>query len=259
VVADDQQQDRFGFPRASGFPELDSAAMVEADYLMTACFGAEIPALMERAGAALAQLAERRYFAGNASGRRVMVMAGSGGNGAGAMIAGRRLAERGADVRLVLSSASAPDRVRDVTQAAMDSLVLAGIRLEQSLISDADLILDGMVGYSLGGAPRGRLAALISAANAQVAPILSLDVPSGFDALYGRLCEPAIRADATLALSMPKRGLLAPCFAHAVGAVYLADLNMPAELYRRLSVPVEAPAFRDGPLLRLIRPGEIRT
>jgi len=119
-----------------------------------------------------------------------------------------------------------------------------------------DLILDGLVGYSLRGRPRGRAAQLIAWANAQAAPTLSLDVPSGFDAANGNILDPAMVADATLTLALPKRGLMAAALAQAVGALYLADISVPPGLYARLPEPLAVPPFATGDILRLLRPGE---
>ncbi len=122
--------------------------------------------------------------------------------------------------------------------------------LHRTLIS-ADLILDGLIGYSLRGAPSGRAAELIGWANRQTAPILALDVPSGFDAISGTIHDPIIRADATLTLALPKSGLQAEGMAGTVGALYLADISVPQTLYQRLSQPFDVPAFADGDILRL--------
>jgi len=49
--------------------------------------------------------------------------------------------------------------------------------------SAPDLILDGLIGYGLKGAPRGTVADLIQWADDCGAQIVSLDVPSGVDAM----------------------------------------------------------------------------
>ena len=97
---------------------------------------------------------------------------------------------------------------------------------------------------------------MISWANAQSAPTLSLDVPSGFDAANGAILDPAIRADATLTLALPKRGLTAASIAQEVGALYLADISVPPGLYEGLAQPLAVPSFARGDILRLLRPGE---
>ena len=92
-------------------------------------------------------------------------------------------------------------------------------------------MIDGVIGYSLQGAPSGAAAGLIRWANASGAPVLALDAPSGVDATSGAVFEPAIRATATMALALPKAGLRAPDVAALVGELYLADISVPPELY----------------------------
>jgi NAD(P)H-hydrate epimerase len=71
------------------------------------------------------------------------------------------------------------------------------------------LIVDGLIGYRLRGAPHGAVADLIRWANAAAAPILALDVPSGVDTTSGTVFDPAIKATATMTLALPKAGLRA--------------------------------------------------
>jgi NAD(P)H-hydrate epimerase len=71
------------------------------------------------------------------------------------------------------------------------------------------LIVDGLVGYRLQGAPHGSVADLIRWANTAAAPILALDVPSGVDTTTGIVFDPAIKATATMTLALPKAGLRA--------------------------------------------------
>jgi NAD(P)H-hydrate epimerase len=79
----------------------------------------------------------------------------------------------------------------------------------------------------------------------QRAPILALDVPSGVDATTGTVFDPAIRATATMTLSLPKKGLDGPAMASHVGELYLADISVPPGLYARspLNIRIE-PALR---------------
>ena len=106
-----------------------------------------------------------------------------------------------------------------------------------------DLIIDGIIGYGLEGAPRGGAARLIRWANRQNAPILSLDVPSGIDSSTGETFEPAIRAAATMTLALPKTGLATEAAQDAVGELYLADIGVPTSLYEGPSLNLEV-----GPL-----------
>lgn len=80
-----------------------------------------------------------------------------------------------------------------------------------------DLIIDGIIGYSLEGNPRGAAAEMIRWANEQRSPILALDAPSGVDTTTGRVFEPAISATATMTLGLPKEGLRGPGVEAQVG------------------------------------------
>jgi len=118
--------------------------------------------------------------------------------------------------------------------------------------ASVDLIVDAVIGYSLSGAPRGTAAWMISWANAQGVPILSLDAPSGIDTTSGQVYSPAIRATATLTLALPKEGLRASHTADYVGELYLADISIPPALYAGpgLELPV-GPIFSQDEIIRL--------
>ena len=249
-----EDMDRFGFPIAGGWPEIDAATMKLVDDRMIEGFRIDLVQMMENAGRSLAILARVRFFTGDASSRRVVVLAGGGGNGGGALTAARRLANWGAEVCVML----APNAREMAGVPAQQLKILEGMGIEpvDTCAGPVDLVLDGLVGYSLTGAPRGRTAHLIEWANRQTAPILSLDVPSGFDASRGTISDLAIRAAATLTLALPKRGLMAADIEQNVGAVYLADISVPPMLFLNLPVPLDVPRFARGDIVRLLRPAE---
>ncbi|MBI1220402.1 MAG: NAD(P)H-hydrate epimerase [Rhodobacteraceae bacterium] len=240
------RRDPFGFPLAGEWPAIDAAGMAEVDRLMIEDYGIETAQMMENAGRALATLAWKGFLARGKL-RRVTILAGSGGNGGGALTAARRLACWGADLAIVLAqdtSAMAP-----VSTKQLRILERMGLRPVPFPPSGADLIVDGLIGYSLHGAPRGRAAELIDLANASPTPVLSLDVPSGFDATSGQDLRPSIQATATLTLALPKAGL-ASCA--ATGDLYLADISVPPDLYRRLAPPLKVGRFNLGEILRVL-------
>lgn len=243
------QSDPFGFPIIGGWPEIDAAGMAEVDLLMVDTYGISLPQMMENAGRSLAQLARNRFMAGNAAGRTVTILAGGGGNGGGALAAGRRLAGWGAQVTVVL--AQEPGAMAPVPAQQLSVLLQMGVRPSLQPKTVPDLILDGLIGYSLRGEPRGRARDLIDWATECPTDILSLDVPSGFDAQTGTVYHNAIRAKATMTLALPKRGLQAPANRHAVGDLYLADISVPPALYERLSIPRVIAPFTVADIVRL--------
>lgn len=249
----EQTRDAFGFAVAADFPEADATTMLELDFLMEG-LGIGLAAMKENAARAVAALATRRYFGGCVKGHRITILAGRGGNGEVALTAGRRLEDWGADVVTVLSS---PRESLGAGMASGAAILEALGRAVSDVPQDQpELIIDGMIGYSLRGSPQGRVAALIDWANATDAPTLAVDVPSGFDAQTGVAMAPAVRADATIALGLPKLRLGAESQSHVVGDLYLGDISIPPEAWARLSVPMSAPFFGAEQVLRLRRPGE---
>jgi NAD(P)H-hydrate epimerase len=237
------------FSGAGNWPEIDTKGMIEVDLLMVHSLRISLVQMMENAGRALAALARDRYLGGDARGRHVAVLAGAGGNGGGALTAARRLAAWGARVSVVL--AQEPGAMTAAPAAQLSILAQMGVHPGAVPEAPVDLILDGLVGYSLRGAPHGAVAGLIGWANAQPAPTLALDVPSGFDARQGLALAPMIAADATLTLALPKRGLAAPELRPCVGTLFLADISVPPALYLRLSRPLVVPPFAQGDIVQL--------
>lgn len=235
-------------------PYLSTAQMIEVDRAMIEDFGIELIQMMENAGRNLAQLARQRFLGGNPVGKKVVVLAGPGGNGGGALVAARRLHNWGADVHVFL----AQDPENFTTIPAHQLRILTRMRLsihraqEMDVASSAAVILDGLIGYSLKGAPTGASADLIRWANASSTPVLALDVPSGIDASTGTIFDPAIRAVATLTLALPKEGLRRPEVAGNIGELYLADISVPPELYAEPALGLSIGAlFAESEILRL--------
>jgi NAD(P)H-hydrate epimerase len=227
--------------------------MIEVDRAMIEDYGISLVRMMENAGRNLAHLARQRFLAGAPAGKAVVVLAGSGGNGGGALVAARRLHNWGAKVTVFLTRAAA-----DLTRVPAQQLAILqqmGVPCDDAnlpLAESCELVLDGLIGYSLRGAPRGRAASLISWAGQQATPILALDTPSGLDADCGQLFLPAIEARATMTLALPKTGLVAPVARTCVGELYLADISVPPALYQRPPFGLDVgPLFASSEILRL--------
>ncbi len=234
-------------------PYLTTQQMVEVDRAMIEDFEIDLVRMMENAGRNLAHLARTRFLDDDPRGKTVVVLAGTGGNGGGAMVAARRLHGYGAVVRVAVTAGG--DRMTPVPGHQLRILenLSVPILYKDLPYATADLIVDGIIGYSLRGEPRGRASELIQWANDANAPVLSLDAPSGLDTTTGTVFEPAIRATATMTLALPKEGLRAEPAEQVVGELYLADISVPPGLYRREPLGLEVgPIFARGDVVRLV-------
>ncbi len=232
-------------------PRLTTAQMVEVDRAMIEDSGIMLIQMMENAGRGLAHLARERFLDGDPRERSVAVLAGTGGNGGGALVCARRLRNWGARVEVYLTR---PEAMTPVPAHQLEILRRMGVPIGDpgalDLAADVELIVDGVIGYSLKGPPRGAAATLIRWASGQPAPVLALDAPSGLDTTSGQAFEPSIRAAATMTLALPKAGLDSPAARDRTGELYLADISVPPELYASLALEVP-PLFARGDVLRL--------
>jgi len=236
-------------------PFLSTAQMIEVDRAMMEDYRIDLVRMMENAGRCLAILSRDRFLDGSPVGKHVTVLAGSGGNGGGVLVAARRLHNWGARVQVLLAQTA--EKMTPVPSHQLDILSRMGVDAvgEPGVLPSGTqpaLIIEGLVGYSLKGAPHGATRDLINWANGQDAPILALDTPSGIDTATGTVFDPAIRAAATMTLALPKEGLRAPGAAACVGELYLADISVPPSLYAEPALGLEVgPIFAAGDVVRL--------
>lgn len=236
-------------------PTVTAAQMREVDQIVTSEADILLVQMMENAGRALA-IAVRESVGGTTDGRHVAVLAGAGGNGGGGLVAARRLACWGATVTAWLSRQ--PGDLDGVPAHQRDAAEACGVHVRPGPPGAADLdgmdvVVDAVIGYSLGGAPRGTSLGLIEAAlqaRDRGLPVVSLDVPSGLDPDTGRTPGRAVRATHTVTLALPKPGLLARDAADHVGALSLADISIPSWVFLRVGVDPGEP-FVTSDLVRL--------
>ena len=180
-------------------------------------------------------------------------MAGTGGNGGGAMVCARRLMGWGYKVKVGVSN---PQKLKEIPAHQYHILQSMGAELipadRFSSEIKPDLIIDGIIGYSLSGNPVGHAASLMEWANESDAPVLALDTPSGVDLSTGIIHAPVINAEATMTLALPKVGLFNDAVKSLRGDLYLGDISVPSSLYSEPSLGLEVDnIFRKGDLLRL--------
>ena len=228
-------------------PAVTAEQMREVDRIAMEEFGLGILQMMENAGRNLAE--NVMDMLGGTSGE-VTVLAGSGGNGGGGLCCARHLHNRGFRVWVVLSKEAAI--LSGAARNQLQILQSAGVQpvdpsQAEDVIRRAQIVVDALIGYSLRGVPRGRVAELIELCNQHAARVLSLDVPSGLDATTGEAPGPVVHPERTLTLALPKTGLQ-----RVPGDLYLADIGIPPQVYRRLGLSFELP-FGERYWIRLER------
>lgn len=234
-------------PVPADAPILTSDAMRAAE-AACAAGGTSLAELMERAGAAVADLAWRM-----AAGAPVLVLCGPGNNGGDGYVAARRLAERGASVRVAALAGPKTDLAR-----AARGQWTGGVEALTDEVAPAPLIVDALFGVGLTRPLGDDLAArLLRFAGRRV---LAVDVPSGVDADGTRDWTPPLPADVTLALGALKPAHVLLPAAPYCGRSLLAAIGIAADRamttlprFARETLDVSAHKFSRG--MALVRAG----
>jgi hydroxyethylthiazole kinase-like uncharacterized protein yjeF len=188
-----------------------------------------VPPLMERAGLAAAQIA--RDIA-QPSGEPVLVLAGPGNNGGDAFVVARHLKQWWFNVTVAWAgderrlSADAAAALREWRAAG------GGMVPGPPAARKWALIVDGIFGIGLEREVTGAYAQWIAAANADGAPRLALDVPSGLHSDTGRVMGCAVRATHTVTFIALKPGLVTLDGPDHCGEIHLRTLDVDATALR---------------------------
>jgi len=185
---------------------------------------ASVPSLdlMEQASLGLARAVARLALPG----LPIRVLVGSGDNGGDGLAAARLLREEGRAVDVL---AVAPlDRLAGDARVNLDRLPGdPPLPFEPAALAGSGAIVDALLGTGSSGKPREPVATAIAAINAEDAPVVACDIPSGVDASSGEIAGEAVSADVTVTFHGPKIGLhVAPGAAHA-GDIEVVPIGIP--------------------------------
>lgn len=211
----------FGGPRVAAPTGSDSA---DYDRWAIEELGVPHPVLMENAGRSAAHVLDRLFPRG-----RVVAVVGSGNNGGDALVLLRTLAAWGRPVTAVL--AGDRDGAEDRSHGWELPVVSDGGLGEEAggggPLAGAEVVVDGILGTGITGAPRERQAAAIRAMSRAGRPVLALDIPSGVDADTGAVPGEAVEAEVTVAFGWPKLGSLLQPGRSRVGRLVAVEIGFP--------------------------------
>ena len=225
----------------------------ELDRLTIEKFGVPGALLMERAGQGIAagviRLSREHHLAGN----KALLIAGHGNNGGDAFVAARFLKDAGFAVQVLLAGEKAKLRgdalchFRKMTRHKVPFKELKSENDWHKLAAEnkycPEIIVDGVLGTGLEGKARGVAAAAIRFINALSGKslVVAIDIPSGLDSDTGdakgdspspsaMAKRDSVRADLTITLGLPKKGLVEQSALEYVGRVEVVDIGLPSAL-----------------------------
>jgi hydroxyethylthiazole kinase-like uncharacterized protein yjeF len=213
-----------------------AAEMRELDRLAIEAYGIPGIVLMENAGAQVARILWQEYPELKAH-RRVAVLCGRGNNGGDGFVIARYLHNMGVPVSVFIIGE--PAGIPGDAGVHLAMLRRVGVDPEAVTTSEAaqavgarlagyDILIDALLGTGLKAEVSGVFRLIIAAMNGAGRPIVSVDIPSGLGADVGTLLGDHVRADLTVTMALPKRGLLLYPAAQHVGRLVVVDIGFPA-------------------------------
>lgn len=201
---------------------LTTAEMEHADRLAIAA-GTPGFALMLSAGQAVAQAAMELVEEGP-----ILVVAGGGNNGGDGFVAAAELAARGREVSVILLCER--DNLQGDAASAARGWKHPVLPFNPQAIGKPALIIDALFGAGLNRPVKGDPFEMIEAINANGAPVLSVDLPSGINGTTGAVMGAAVRATETVTFFRQKPAhLLLPGRLYC-GRVRVADIGIEAQV-----------------------------
>jgi hydroxyethylthiazole kinase-like uncharacterized protein yjeF len=213
-------------------PILTSNAMRAAEAACAAS-GTSLAELMDRAGAAVADVAWRM-----AAGAPILILCGPGNNGGDGYVAARLLAERGATVRVAALAAPTTDLAK-----AARAKWMGEIEAIDGHLTPAPVIVDALFGVGLTRPLADELVARLRRFTDK--RIIAVDLPSGVDADGHKDWDPPLAADVTVALGALKPAHVLLPASQYMGRVMLATIGIEADRTVR-TLPQAAAAAPDA-------------
>jgi NAD(P)H-hydrate epimerase len=205
-------------------PSITVEQMREVDRLLVEEYGITLLQMMESAGRSLARLAVDLHDP-----ERATVLVGKGYNGGGGLVTARYLHMKGVRTEVVLATTDLPE----ISMRRLSTLRAMGVSVGNSMHFEDGIIIDALLGYNQSGDPRGRVADLVEAGEQSGRPVVSLDVPTGFDLETGEYHSISFKEPLTLTLGLPKVNMEG-----RIRDLWLADIGIPREVYAKVGIHV---------------------
>lgn len=206
--------------------------MTEVDRIMVEDFRIPIELMMELAGYNLAKIAlnlSRNKYS------NYIIIAGSGNNAGGGIVAARRLASWGLNAQVIFPKGA--NELKDVPKDQFIRAKQLGIEIFNELSNNSldfkkdSFFIDAYLGY--GFTPhQDEISENVFNFLSNINILLSLDIPSGLDATTGNNYS-GINPIATLTLGFVKQGLLITERKN-IGELYIADIGIPISIYYKI-------------------------
>lgn len=175
---------------------------------------------------------------------KIIIVAGKGNNGGDGFAIARHLHQKNVNVSIIF--------VGDINTVIGDALInlniiealkipILKIKNEKQIIiakefiSQANIIVDAILGTGLTGEPKGIIRQVIEIINNNSRYTIAVDVPSGVNADTGQFSI-AVKANITVTFALIKQGLLLYPSAECVGELIVTDIGIPKQVIENMNI-----------------------
>lgn len=204
------------------FINADLAKIID-DRLMSRP-GYTIDQLMELAGYSVACAGHDILKMSRSESKNVFIFCGPGNNGGDGLVAARHLKHFGYEPHIVYPKQAKGDIfVNLVHQLHELNIPIFSEFPSQEILADTILVIDALFGFSFKGPLREPYGSMIQWMQSMqhTLPILSVDVPSGWDVDHGDVFSTGFSPSATISLTLPKNCMSTYCGTHYVGGRFM--------------------------------------
>ena len=208
---------------------LNSKQMKECDKYTSEHFGVQPVVLMERA--ALSTSDAMVAYCGLGRGKRVLVMCGTGNNGADGLALARILYENSIPVSFYVPQKDGKhSELFDLQKKILENYGVCEVSADKKItvadLEEYDIIVDALFGIGLSRPLSDDICELIEKVNAARAVRVSMDIPTGINADTGALMGEAFKADLTVTFGFAKIGLMLYPGRKYTGKLVLAQIGI---------------------------------
>lgn len=196
--------------------------------------GASESDFMEEAGSGVA-LVVHDYVERNNLDHTAILLCGKGNNAGDAYVAGTHLLNLEYDVFAI--QLTPMSECSNLCKQNFARFINEGGRVTETIpeLPQNGIIIDGLFGTGFHGIATGNYETIINMANGSGLPIIAVDIPSGLDGETGETQGPAIIANETAFLGLPKTGFFLREGWDHVGKLRYVDFGLPGEYIEKMA------------------------
>lgn len=223
---------------------LNSSEAREIDEMLMGKPGFSIDQLMELAGLSVAKaahaFAQDTCYTNDSASKKILIVCGPGNNGGDGLVAARHLRHFGYAPSIVYPKGGKSELFVNLVKQCEDLGIpfVSEENLAESDVRAYGMVIDALFGFSFKGQIREPFGKLLSVVKDSGVPVMSVDIPSGWDVNKGDVESSGFLPEAVISLTAPKK-----CMEGYEGAHYVGGRFVPPSVESKFQI--DLPAYGD--------------